>query len=571
MGDNAQTTIPAYTVSATTPLTVGQLPSAREVGVYTMPEVEDTYYRFQINDEEGKTISIPHQAKNTYNISNDKVVVFWGIPITGKKSANVYGNVKEKDFFTYAQAHVYARGVTNNEGKTVSKPNYDIVPIMGSDVALENGKAYTMNAELFDQPNVILGYFAKYTVKASGEEFLKSHDRTKVDYVSYRVARDFVNGKELLNTDGVKSKFYLPPTSSLTLLGQNAGPVMKPGSNGKFGSGTELLSSKYRSQAWPVGARIELGGVAHNKDGKIDFEPLDLEKNTYTYGRYYAYNNDELNLAYGITNKSKVLGKGLIRTQQADQTLWRYELKPVQDKFLGTPRSVKGENERTYQIYSGGVGEDIDIQALFVGKFFVGNAFSPIYNGANLLDEANLWKNQEARKNVVERYVPARGIIDNDKGSYDNNYEPILKGTSINVPFKNTRGSRAAIPLWSIANGYATARLMYWWKKDMYKDKTAMELIDLLFKEAPYIYDPNTKDWITTQKYDAGDDGNGRYKFPNGDIVYRWRDIPSNQDWRGAASSFGNFGSTNYKSLAMVRMFLPLLPWSDTYQGDEKD
>lgn len=60
----------------------------------------------------------------------------------------------------YATTHVYALGASK-AGRPITKPNLSIVPIMGTDKALSDGKFYRMNCELYEQPELQLGYFAK--------------------------------------------------------------------------------------------------------------------------------------------------------------------------------------------------------------------------------------------------------------------------------------------------------------------------------------------------------------------------------------------------------------------------
>jgi len=56
--------------------------------------------------------------------------------------------------------HVYAVGA-NEAGQTITKPNMSLVPIMGSDLNLAGGKAYHMDCELYEQPNIQLGYMSR--------------------------------------------------------------------------------------------------------------------------------------------------------------------------------------------------------------------------------------------------------------------------------------------------------------------------------------------------------------------------------------------------------------------------
>lgn len=60
----------------------------------------------------------------------------------------------------YATTHVYAVGASEG-GQSIAKPNMAIVPIMGTDLNLKSGKAYHMNCELYEQPNIQLGYMSR--------------------------------------------------------------------------------------------------------------------------------------------------------------------------------------------------------------------------------------------------------------------------------------------------------------------------------------------------------------------------------------------------------------------------
>ena len=60
----------------------------------------------------------------------------------------------------YATTHVYAVGATE-AGQAITRPNLDLVPIMGTDLALKGGKSYYMDCEVYAQPHIQLGYIAK--------------------------------------------------------------------------------------------------------------------------------------------------------------------------------------------------------------------------------------------------------------------------------------------------------------------------------------------------------------------------------------------------------------------------
>lgn len=74
----------------------------------------------------------------------------------------------------YATTHVYALGGTMN-GRPITKPNLDIVPIMGTDRQLSDGKYYRMNCEVYEQPALQLGYFAKSPLEIQSARDGSSH------------------------------------------------------------------------------------------------------------------------------------------------------------------------------------------------------------------------------------------------------------------------------------------------------------------------------------------------------------------------------------------------------------
>lgn len=495
-----------------TDLSTGDLPTATQVGRYQMPVTGDTFYRMQLNP--ASPISLPAQGQADYQVA-PRVFVLWGMPVEGKSFGAANASRATISFYNYAQTHIYARGVKRADGSAVTRPNYDIVPIMGTDYTFTSGRSYTLNSELFDQPNVLLGYFAKYPLKEDGRTFATTHERSDVDFVNYQTAREFVgDGKELTMPGSTQTaRYFVPPTSALTLLGLNAGPAIKT----QAGGGTVTYGA-YRGQAWPAGVRYEVAGIGHNAQGEIDFGSIDLEQNTHVHGRMYAHRVSDRTVAYAVTNKARVYGANLNRQEQADQTLWRYKLE---------------------------AGDDLDVRALFVGKYFVGNPYSPIYRGADLLSEDELWAQPAATANQVERYISARGL-------YNHGPSP-TQVDERNFPFYHIAPHRPNIAAyWSVANGFATARVLYWWAKGMYTDETGEQLVQRLLAKTP---SPTTPD------------GQGRYFFGDSEAVFRWQDMPVNSNWNGTAGSLGSFDAVS----ARARMFLPLLLVSKTYQGDTKD
>ena len=100
---------------------------------------------------------------------SDKALVFWGFHNGDSKAASAANKLTasdganlKTDILTPATSvlHVYAQNVTV-AGRTPSRPNYNIAPIGGANLTPQNGKAYTLNCEFYDQAPQMLGYFAK--------------------------------------------------------------------------------------------------------------------------------------------------------------------------------------------------------------------------------------------------------------------------------------------------------------------------------------------------------------------------------------------------------------------------
>lgn len=87
----------------------------------------------------------------------------------GTPATNLNGYIRFPDNFhsqdleaaaRYATTHVYALGATQG-GLAITKPNLALVPIMGTDKELLSGHSYVLPNELYEQPNLQLGYYAK--------------------------------------------------------------------------------------------------------------------------------------------------------------------------------------------------------------------------------------------------------------------------------------------------------------------------------------------------------------------------------------------------------------------------
>ena len=109
--------------------------------------------------------------------------------------------------------------VKDGSGQEVTKPNYRLVPIMGTVNTLTSGKSFTLNCEFYTQPEQVLGYLAKYPVNAQGDGFATSHDDAQTDLVNWKVAKDFINGKDITLPNGQKQNFKMIDLGFSNLLG----------------------------------------------------------------------------------------------------------------------------------------------------------------------------------------------------------------------------------------------------------------------------------------------------------------------------------------------------------------
>lgn len=176
------------------------------------PILDDVYYTATFDF--GKRITVGTTPSPT-------MVITWAASARKSRSTGwntsipATQNEKALDkMFSAAITHVYAEGV-QKDGVALTKPNYDVVPIMGTSVPFRDGTSATFNTELSVPEPMWLGYLAKYTVAADGNSFDTSHDDDKVSLVNWKVAREFLNGKTM--PDG--KTYYMGNTGLASTLG----------------------------------------------------------------------------------------------------------------------------------------------------------------------------------------------------------------------------------------------------------------------------------------------------------------------------------------------------------------
>lgn len=363
----------------------------------------------------------PLSLKANMGEKSDIVLVLtWAYPRTEKflgRSWDTGGNNLERQLF--GQVHIYAEDVFDENGKEVTKPNYEIVPIMGTSNILRSGYSYTFNCELYDQPNLLLGYFAKYTVNEKGDGFDNSHDHASASLVNWTVAKEFINGKQLTTADGITGKHFMMPYAGGAM-------VLASGGWGGFGVGFTPLGvpAPYNGHVYAV------GGNDNRKTMQFDYNGYTSDANT----ALQSYINPQKTIGYRITNRWSLSTSSLRR--DLPQVAWRYEIE------------TKLKSETTYITYP-------KVSSIYVGKYFVGGLFTPVYRDLCLVDE-ELWQSPVGSRNKVERKFPVPGF-----------YKTVNEGELENeVPADKTRiGVGERTNYWIISDEWFTNRIMGQLKK----------------------------------------------------------------------------------------------------------
>lgn len=413
---------------------------------FTTDVTEDTFYEITYNFKEKMT---PARTPN-----NSKVIVSWALP-TGKPKAvpwqtNNGGNSKDPNsvnwqredlapMISQPQTHVYAEGVT---GTNKIPTNFKIAPIMGTNHNFGHGKSSAVNCELYDVPRQILGYFAHYTVNAEGTGFDTSHEPSQVSLVNWKVAKDFINGKELVGAGGQRATFKMGNEAMAVYTGNYFSTLWA--SDGVATTYTRPLDPNDLSKG-SISARSYPVLVNYGND-----ENANIQEGTRSLMQVYIPSkNPRVN--YTIIgrelNASEYKSKG--RSRSKDQVVIRTEseLGPQPDPnpnnrgqfFIGT---------RTYTSVS-------------LGKYFIGTAYSPIYNNKSAYDE-DLWRDPVFLQGRVQRKLPAAGFYKNSAWNADRPTE--IADVDNLYPNNTTRDNEGKIPIywfWIKAYNYAgTGKLM---------------------------------------------------------------------------------------------------------------
>ncbi len=356
-------------------------------------------YTYFSKDFSPKGFSVPAGGARS-----DKALVFWGFHTGGStavSASNMLKAVNGAALEANASApstsvlHVYGENVKVG-GQTPSRPNYSIAPIGGANLTPENGKAYTLNCEFYEQPPQMLGYFAKgyiykkdnttwtdYNFDGGGSDdpnvYLKKSPSAGSGYAnngesdrkSFRDNILLVNSmqaNEVRAANGgvttTKGQMYLPNESWLNLLGLNRplAFVSNGHSNGNYKTLAGFSSPGYRGQVVPAQLPYKDDPTSSGSFQYKGFVYADYHKD------YQALTSGQLATAYRQLYMEPRNGKGY-QPRSKYQTIMRV-------KTTGLYTLVENEGGRDYGTFP----STLTMESLYVGKYFVGNVMTtPLY------------------------------------------------------------------------------------------------------------------------------------------------------------------------------------------------
>ena len=369
--------------------------------------------------------------------SADKALVFWGFHTGGSAKVSTSNKLKavtgasmEADILTPSTSllHVYGQNVTIG-GLTPSRPNYSIAPIGGANLTPENGKAYTLNCEFYEQPRQMLGYFAKgyiykennatwkdYNFDGNGStdpnEYLTKSPSAGSGYANNGVSDRKSSADNILLVNSMqanevraanggvsttKGQMYLPNESWLSLIGLNRpiAFVSNGNSNGRLKTLAGFSSSlHYRGQIVPAELPYKDDPTASGSFQYKGFVYADYHKD------YQTLTSRQLATAYRQLYMEPRNGKGY-QPRSKYQTIMRV-------MTTGLYTLVENEGGTDYGTFP----STLTMESLYVGKYFVGNVMTtPLYvtRGASrpflyAEDGDNFWRNNlEVSRDRVDR------------------------------------------------------------------------------------------------------------------------------------------------------------------------
>ena len=445
-----------------------------------------------------------NNTRNPYDFNHAKVLVIWVMP-DGTPGGYNWGN--RGSGLQTAQTHVYALDVQDAAGQEITKPNYQILPIMGTVNTLTPGKSFTLNCEFYTQPEQILGHLAKYPVNAQGDGFVASHDDDKTDLVNWKVAKDFLKGgKSITLPNGQKNTYKMIEDGFINLLGI-----------GSY-SFNFLLANANRQGYDPITTGV------------------DGEK-----GRLRTTNGE---IALGLPLHEQ--GKTTISTPWGRRTMtYIPDKKPEDDKYIAyrlVGHGMSGKRSDASYMRSpdlsiirveADLADNVIHQyytSVYLGKYWVGNLFTPILDDITLTSK-RFWNNPMFTRNKVERRLPAPGLYAVESLTASDSDSPVPANAS-----KIWIGQRAVF-----------------WGRASFMSYHGLWLMTMLNRDS----NPNrfTGEELTSKMltdYRGSYFGYPLAAFPDGGR--------SNMGW-----------DPHHLNQNRQYLFLPLIVYSDTYQGDSAD
>ena len=512
----------------------------------------------------GGGISIASGARS------DKALVFWGFHTGGSAKVSTSNKLKavtgasmEADVFTPSTSllHVYAQNVTVG-GLTPSRPNYSIAPIGGANLTPENGKAYTLNCEFYEQPRQMLGYFAKgyiykennatwkdYNFDGGGSNdpnvYLKKSpsagsgykNRGEDDRKSSADNFLLVNSKQVAETrtanGGVtttKGQMYLPNESWLNLVGLNRpiAFVSSGNSDGRYKTLAGFSSSQYyRGQI--VSAELPYKDD-HTASGSFQYKGFvyaDYHKD------YQSLTDGQLATAYRQLYMEPRNSSTGYQPRSKYQTIMR---------VMTTGKYILVENERGRDY--GTFPSTLTMESLYVGKYFVGNVMTtPLYvtRGASqpflyAEDGDNFWRNKpEVSRDRVDRALLNVPTFD---------YNQISEGDLLQDAGKASFGNKTkAAPL---MNHWCDAPTPVWYSKIIGQEVSGIK--------------PVLQTASTIMDTDSRKIENRVYGFADGAKGFIW--VMALRYWTAAEQEI-------VKGRMRTYTYQVLRPYSTKYQGNE--
>ena len=361
---------------------------------------------------------------------SDKAFVFWGFHTGGSTAVSpsnkltaANGSAMEANAFAPSTSvlHVYGQNVKVG-GLTPSRPNYSIAPIGGANLTPENGKAYTLNCEFYEQPRQMLGYFAKgyiykennstwkdYNFDGNGSNdpnvYLKKSPSAGNGFKNYgkddrKTTADnilLVNSMQAAEARGgvttTKGQMYLPNESWLNLLGLNRPLEFQAPDNYNLRY-KQLVGFTPSMRGQVVPAQLPY------KDDPSASTPF-LSKG-FVYADYHAASQT---LPAG--GRAVVYRQLYMEPRNSSGYQPRSKYQTIM-RTLTTGQCIYVESEASgYNIYPG----TLTMESLYVGKYFVGNVMTtPLYVDRGsaqpfLYAESGdvFWHNAEVSRDRVDR------------------------------------------------------------------------------------------------------------------------------------------------------------------------